>query len=198
MDPDALQHGPFSFAKGPLYVLSRDLARRLVNDSPTLARASTALETAGTRRHGGHAGMARFAETLIWEDVWIGYALSMLSSPAPNIGIVSLAHNQYVEEWGFSASPSTVIWHAKTKDAHRPPRLHEHLTARAAHCGRKPSTRPRCRRADHKLRGGSCAGGQWVFCAEDKGRGCSDVRIDFNKLTLPPPPGKDKGELRDM
>lgn len=180
MHPSAVHHGPFAFAKGPLYALSRALAQRLSSDPPTLARAAAALETAGTRRYGGHGGVAPNAETFVWEDVWIGYALSRLEAPAPDVGVISLSFSQYVEEWGFTASPATLIWHAKTKDPSRPPRLHTHL-ASGGHCTRRPNSRPRCRRADDTLRGGSCAGGRWVFCSEDKERGCSDARIDFNK-----------------
>ena len=196
MAAHAQQHGPVLYAKGPLYVLSRDLAARLATDAPTLQRATDALATADARHSGGRAGVFWYSETQVWEDVWIGYALSRLSPP-PVLGVVSLNGNLYYEEWGFGVTPTTLLWHAKTKDASRPPKLQAYLATAATahhHCARPPWAPPKCgdgRRSDSRLRGGSCTGGRWLFCLDDGPRRCSHARVNLNNRSSwvePPPP----------
>ena len=113
--------------------------------------------------------------TQVWEDVFVGYALSQLS-PSPSLGIVSIG-DLYWENWGFGATPSTIVWHAKTKDASRPAKLHEYMVTLQQRCGRLSSMHPRCldtrpgvpHRSKRALphRAGSCTGGAWIFCVDD-------------------------------
>lgn len=69
LSPHHLQHGPFTYAKGPLYVLSHGLAKRLSSDPPTVQRAAEALRSADARASGGGAGVGTWAESSVWEDV---------------------------------------------------------------------------------------------------------------------------------
>jgi hypothetical protein len=239
------QHGPFDFAKGPLYLLTRGLAARLTSDGPTRQRAAEALGTAETRASGGSAGVGTWAEGMVWEDVWIGYALSRLGQCSAaqgrgsdsvaaaevgaagaaavalagaaaaaaaaagvaadddpcRLGVVSLTWTLYFEEWGFGATPGTVLWHAKTKAPQRPALLHRYMALR--HCSRAAawsganigangkeapaSGPPRCKDSanDPSLAGGSCVGGRWAFCVDDDDRQrCSHKKADLH-LTLP-------------
>ena len=193
LNSHAVQHGPFSFACGQLYFLSRGVTSQLVNDAPTRRRAAAALGTADTARSGGPAGVDRWRAGQVWEDVWIGYALSQLR-PSPSLGVVRLSSNMFWETWGFAAMPSTIVWHAKTKDPRRPPRLHEYMVTLQQHCNRRPSAPVQCR--DHQSRGavasekktaGSCTGGEWVFCVDDAfdGRCPRPARgpVDLNNRT---------------
>ena len=89
------------------------------------------------------------------------------------------------EQYGFMASPSTILWHAKTKDAHRPPLLQRFMETR--HCSRSPAPGPpRCRdgRRDQRVVGGSCAGGKWVFCSDESDAGrCAHAKINLLNRT---------------
>ena len=182
------QHGPFVFAKGALYILSTRLAARLTTDAPTRRRAAQALASADERRSGGAAGVAPYAEGSVWEDVWLGYALSRLEPP-PRLGVVTLGWSQYMEEWGFTALPTTMVWHAKTKDADRPWRMQ--AWAAANHCARRGPTDSRARlpgrtpcldarSSGGRVRGGSCAGGEWIFCVDDSERRCPRAKANLN------------------
>ena len=89
---------PLVSAQGPLYFLSRGLAERLVLDEDTVARAAAALESTDVRRWGGVGGVPKYAENAVWEDVWVGYALSRLSPP-PLLGLVTIGwSNLYSEQ----------------------------------------------------------------------------------------------------
>ena len=167
-------------AKGPLYFLSQPLAARLSADTSTLMRADAALATTDEHRSGGHRGVPRHAEKLVWEDVWMGYALSMLE-PAPSLGLVTISWNLYFEEWGFGVTPTALLWHAKTKEPSRPPVLHSFMALTRKRCGR---TAPRCRdgRTDGRLAGGSCMGAKWVFCQQDAAAQCRGAKVDLNKV----------------
>jgi hypothetical protein len=203
LDARHRHHGPFSYSKGPLYFLSRGLAERVSRDGPTLRRAAEALATTDERRSGGLGGTP---DKRVWEDVFLGYSLSRLD-PAPRLGLVSINFELYFEEWGFRSLPGTMVWHAKTKEARRPPVLHKWMAEH--HCSRgEPSPPPRCRdsstgsstihappaapgqsihsyggRGILETRGGSCTGGKWVFCVDDapSRRRCPRTVVDVQQ-----------------
>eukprot|EP00966_Prymnesium_polylepis_P323884 7380013-Prymnesium_polylepis.3 len=95
--------GARQFAKGPVYFLSASLAARLVSSEVEAARAA-ALEAAARR-------------VPVFEDVWVGYALSTQLTPPPNLTIVQVTGGLYNEPTGFYATNSTSAHAAATEIA---------------------------------------------------------------------------------
>ena len=157
--------GQFAFAKGALYFLSRAVAQRLVDEPRAKAAASRALGTAGTTLSAIAGGPSYKA---LWEDVWLGMALSNHLEPPPNLGIVSLTFAFVSESWGVKVSPAMFLWHAKTKDERRTGFVE--TWARKHHCSRGVHVRPSptCER-----RGITCSGGNWMYCTEGSLGRCS-------------------------
>ena len=159
--------GPFPYAKGPLYFLSRDVAERLVKEQqPLLERA---LPTAGVR-----AGAQR--SKAIWEDVWLGYALGQLDPP-PDLGIVAIAWSLFFENWGIGTRPASLFWHAKVKQAGRLELLQR--WSEKHHCMRRRTQNLTCDYA-----GRSCAWplAVWRVCLENNvpsEHNCSDTQVDL-------------------
>ena len=159
--------GPFPYAKGPLYFLSRDVVERLVKEQqPLLERA---LPTAGVR-----VGVGRAVNKAIWEDVWLGYALGQLDPP-PDLGIVAIDWSLFFENWGFGIRPASLVWHAKVKQAGRLELLER--WSEKHHCMRRRPKNLTCHHA-----GRSCSGGLWRMCLEvnvDEEHGCSGTQVDL-------------------
>ena len=161
--------GPFAFAKGARYFLSRVVAQRLVEEPRAKAAASRALGTAGTRLSAVAGGPPRAA---LWEDVWLGMALSNHLEPPPNLGIVSLTFAFVSESWGFKVSPAMYLWHTKTKDERRTGFVE--TWARKHHCSRGEYVEPTpiCER-----QGITCSGGKWMYCSEGALGRCSGSKV---------------------
>ena len=159
--------GPFPYAKGPLYFLSRDVVERLVKEQqPLLERA---LPTAGVR-----AGSGRSASKAVWEDVWLGYALGQLDPP-PDLGIVAIDWSLFFENWGIGIRPASLVWHAKVKHASRLELLQR--WSEKHHCMRRRPKSLTCHSA-----GRSCTGGLWRMCLETNvpiETNCSDTQVDL-------------------
>ena len=109
--------------------------------------------------------------------------------PPPPLGLIALGPGFYFEEWGFGTLPTTLLWHAKTKAANRPPTLHAYMATH--HCDRRTTDRPRCRRGLPSVPGrgpewgGSCTGGEWLFCEDDASRrGCPQATIKTDLLRV--------------
>ena len=164
--------GPFPYAKGPLYFLSRDVVERLVKEQqPLLERA---LPTAGVR-----AGVGRSAGKAIWEDVWLGYALGQLDPP-PELGIVAIDWSLFFENWGIGIRPASLVWHAKVKHAGRLELLQR--WSEKHHCMRRRPQNLTCHNA-----GRSCTGGLWRMCLETNVpsvHNCSDTQADLKYLLV--------------
>lgn len=158
--------GPFPYAKGPLYFLSRDIVERLVKEQqPLLERA---LPTAGVR-----AGTGRATTKAIWEDVWLGYALSQLDPP-PDLGIVGIDWSLFFENWGIGIRPASLVWHAKVKSSGRLELLQR--WSEKHHCMRQ-RLELKC-----EFAGRSCTGGLWRMCVESNvpsEHNCSDTQVDL-------------------
>lgn len=164
--------GPFPYMKGPIYFMSRDVASRVVKELEHLV--VRALGTSDKREYSG-----RLRVTAIWEDVWMGYALSQLDPP-PKLDIVAFDWSLYFENWGFAIRDASLVWHAKTKDAGRPILIQRYMERH--HCMR-PRSQPLVRSCSKV--GLSCTGGLWRLCVEtnEKARSnCSDQQIDLKSM----------------
>lgn len=138
-------HGPFSFAKGALFLLSRPLATRLSGQGSSRhesryaamprtrsysprehAEAITAgdplrcvkwsKEWFATREQNGSACQREVWAA--WEDVWVGYAVSRLALPSlmlVNVG-GQARESLFRDAHGLVSSPATVVWHSKIDD----------------------------------------------------------------------------------
>lgn len=155
--------GPFPFMKGPIYVLSASLARRVVHEMRTLYRSAIRGRdgyVSGSRNEGTQLGQ-------VWEDVWMGYALSQLDPP-PKLDVVSIRHEmlqfqeglpEYVPDFGLAKQ--AIVWHANPfggKNPTRIPLIHRYM--RTHHCSL--ASEVVC-----ELVGRSCTGGVWRLCLQN-------------------------------
>lgn len=86
--------GPFFFAKGPLYLLARQLVRQVRSSERVRAEYRAALQS------GAHAG---FEPTWPWEDVFLGWAVAAV---AAGDGLVALHAGSDASIVEFSRAPS--------------------------------------------------------------------------------------------
>ena len=174
--------GPFPFAKGPLYFLSSLLA-------------ASVTRSAWVRREldyliGGpiSAGGTRHEKTWAWEDVFLGFALSMVANASMS-GLVAidagmLGSFSSLYEPGLKIAPTTALWHPVTLGSQRIKAVGRvglaHVWQRTHHCSLVPSAL-----SCHPYRG--CSGGQWRSCytrfkparqLEGKSNGCSTRLVD--------------------
>ena len=99
--------GPFSFPKGPLFLASRALVVAVVSNATLVSGAEKTWR-------------APWVEKFIpWEDVWLGMALHSSSADGLRLDIHHIGWGPFSEQWGWSASPSTMVWHMKKKDINR-------------------------------------------------------------------------------
>lgn len=95
----------------------------------------------------------------VFEDVFIGFALSQLA-PGPPLVLVGFEQSVYgSERWGVHVAPSTMLWHAKAKEPARV-RTIDAWKARH-HCARRSPQLPRCER-----HGRACSGAIWLHCSD--------------------------------
>ena len=113
----------------------------------------------------GSAGGVRDEKTWAWEDVFLGFVLSMVANAsasrlvAVDAGLVGSFSSLY--EPGLKIAPTTALWHPVTLGAQHRKAVGRvglaHAWQRTHHCPLVPSTL-----SCHAYRG--CAGGQWNSC----------------------------------
>jgi hypothetical protein len=108
-----MPHGPFPFAKGPMYFVSAGAIMRVLGDRSLIALAQQTIRT----RPDSHTsvGSCLSCARKPWEDIWTGFALSAAYPPLERLAVVDISYSLFSEQWGFSASPSTILWHSKRK-----------------------------------------------------------------------------------
>lgn len=177
-------HGPFAFARGPLYFLSASLITTLLSDAwvnadlnrtlAALARLDSVRERRRSRRRGASAALP----SMVWEDVYTGYLLSKVIAPTPpTLALVEHgvgnggANPVYSDGFGMQLAPSTLIWHMRNKHrtAHRIAFAHHWLEESGRHCLPPPSSWPWVRCGYLRLASGrgmstSCSGARWLRC----------------------------------
>lgn len=92
-------HGPFFFAKGPLYFLSARVAAAIVADA-AIAREAQAIVRSTLNRTRADVAAQRGAVlhgSTPWEDVWTGYAISRLAAPL-RVGVVDIGWALFAEQ----------------------------------------------------------------------------------------------------
>ena len=153
--------GPFGFAKGALYFLSADLAEELQADERVGQEAEAALR--GNTSGGASASDVSLASGA-WEDVFIGFALSLLQTSArPPLHYVSLPLEAYHETTsataGLSAKRTALVMHAThSKSSRSVHRLHQYVESR--HCTPTQRSKLSC----GQEQGATCGGGHWHQC----------------------------------
>ena len=105
--PASAFHGPFAYQKGQLYFLDRALARRFVRDPKVAEVGQAALATTDRRLSsvGTHKKEPQYA---VWEDVWLGFALSTMRTGRVGMVDMSVTRSSNYK----SITDCTVVWHA--------------------------------------------------------------------------------------
>ena len=169
--------GPFPYMKGPLYFLSRLVALRMVRELHHLYLA--AVDSGGERNHPHRLESGR-PMTAVWEDVWVGYALSQLQ-PAPELDVVYMDWAAYWENWGFAIRDVSLLWHAKVKDPLRPLMLQRYMEKHHCHRARPVPLQSKCVKAGYSCHNG----GVWRLCFDSndpKQTLCNQTEIDLKGL----------------
>ena len=102
-------HGPFHYAKGPMYCMSSSLVQQLVTDRWLQAQVRAALAAPLHAKQG------------LWpfEDVFVGFALAHVASKgaagAPRLLALDISNTIFLEEYGIMLSPGALLWHMKHK-----------------------------------------------------------------------------------
>ena len=198
-------HGPFVFAKGPLYFLSAALVSRFLADASLMADGHAAAAVAPS---------ATSHRRKPWEDVFTGYALSRLG--VARVGVVDVPWSAVTEQWGFMAKPSALLYHMKRpKDPARILAMQawaskHHCSAKLtnATCSRVPINRferqykpmrlRNCapvrpasdapRHGVHSRRGEAPPDARWLLCEAPRTSTpgvCSDALVDLKKYLKP-------------
>ena len=157
-----------------MYFLSLAIARRIVEEPEPRHAAQVALASAGQVASAVKGGPTRAA---VWEDVWLGMALSTHLQPPPLLGLSAVTFAFYSEQWGLKISPATYLWHTKVKDESRPVIIES--WAATHHCSRGAGgVRLSCNR-----QGQTCSGARWWLCTDgDLGRCATSRRVDLAPL----------------
>jgi hypothetical protein len=161
--------GPFGFAKGPLFLLSRTLARRIVH-SPALLREANESITAGSQR--------------AFEDAFAGLAVSVAAA-RPVRFVHNTAFRVVSEAEGLQLAPSTLVLHMPggSKSASLIRLVHE--WAAAHHC--RQLHRPAAASSalcTRNLWGTLCGGAHFEACRQPPPHNCS---TDAVEVELPRP-----------
>ena len=193
--------GPFPFLKGPLYVLSRALAMRVVREQVKLYRRALGSAGRGTTAVFNSANQPTMInEGQVWEDVFMGYLLDQLDPP-PTLDLVHIdkgATELFQEGWPdfmphFKIANQTMVWHGNTAKnptrislIHRYMRRHRCNLASGVTCDRGLSD--------------TCKGRRLRVCSQDQGAigegGCTGGNEDYLQVLrseqadgarLPPP-----------
>lgn len=150
--------GPFPFARGALFFVSRSLAARVA------APASWAQHEAAATLLSTHE-LPAAEPTWPWEDVYLGMSLSHVArTPAAPDGpaIVHVGDAHFSNPWGggFCMSPSTIVHHLRWKTNRTLGRISlAREWAEAHHCD--PPWTMLCMRRNYT----GCDGQMWTMCA---------------------------------
>lgn len=190
LDTGARLHGPFPFARGPLYFLSRELVTQLLADKWVAVDLNTTLsglarldelqrtERLNTAPNGRARDGPRREPRMVWEDVYTGYVLSRSIGSDATRGLALVEHGVgnggqnpvYSDGFGMQLAPTTLIWHMrmKWKAAHRVAFAHHWLEVEGRHCVPPPwRTDPswvRCGWQTKRAMTTSCTGARWLRC----------------------------------
>jgi len=153
--------GPFSFAKGPLYLLSLPLAVQVVQDKQVRYEAAAICSD-------DEVGVLPIG-SWPWEDVFLGFAVALAA--AGNVTQVHLSEEEFQDFSGnqprhFAMTPSLLVWHDKQRvtgshSTKKPSRIWQaEEWAKQHHCTRVPKALscPKHRRYT------GCRGQQWQRC----------------------------------
>lgn len=113
--------GPFPFAKGALFFLSRGLASALV------AQDELVEDVARTVQSGGRGG-----KLPPYEDVFVGAALACTPLSTKAAILQAGGHGVYSEGWNFRVFNTSLIYHQRTKVPARITTVHNELFHRTA------------------------------------------------------------------
>lgn len=164
--PSPTSAGPFIYAKGALYAVSRPLALELLEEEARSRRGEAALATADKR-------LGPWQMSAVYEDVYLGYAISHLALGHKKLALVNFASSMYVERWGLYSSPASVLWHAKLKDPSRLPYISEWKAK--SHCSRaEENITISCRETSK-----TCAGVKFWKCTDNDLQGCPYGIVDL-------------------
>ncbi|KAL1522217.1 hypothetical protein AB1Y20_021854 [Prymnesium parvum] len=139
--------GPFGFPKGPVFFTSASLVSQLVASVPLRQETARIIQSVNNSRK---------EAIKPWEDVYLGMGLAR-TAVGDGIALVHIGCATYTDEWGFYMSPSTLVWHMRTKV---PERIGEaEVWAQQHHCtpvvvGSRCSPQP----------WSSCTGAKWRRC----------------------------------
>lgn len=132
-------HGPFPFARGPLYMLSTALVAELLGSERMHAEWDATLQSAADER--------RRERVLPYEDVFTGWALSKIIAPQRGLALVENGFGNgaespvYSDGWGLALRSSTLIYHMRTKQPSRLAFAHRWLETEKREC--RPGLSPR-------------------------------------------------------
>lgn len=144
--------GTFSFAKGPLFLISASMVSDLIRDRAVQDEARAALAAAATRN------LSRTYRVMPFEDAFSGYALATSARGSARARLVTVHTGWTVtaEGWGFQLAPSTLVWHMKLKS--QPQRIVQADDwAAGHHCDLLPASL-QCHPYD------ACNGARWTRC----------------------------------
>lgn len=166
-------HGPFPFAKGPLYFVSSPLIAQLTASEWLTRDLAQTLEPRESDR--------RATAEMPFEDVYTGMALARIATGG-GLAYVHIGTSQsvlYADGWGMRLRPSTVVWHMRTD---RPVRIRfaQHWAERR-HCDPRPAQIDCRRRAAIS----SCSNASWLRCVNSEAAynrsGCSTRAVELKK-----------------
>ena len=178
--------GPFSFAKGPFYLLSSPLASEVFAD-PQVKREAAAAIAASGQYVDQYVFGARRGGWPPFEDAFMGMAIAVAGAPKYAQILPTLVHVSPIADFidagshgsapgHFHIAPTTLVWHdrnryvrgASSKKTIRI--LSAERWAQAHHCPAKLVT-VRCRKDDSYV---GCRGTRWQRCrVERRGDNCS-------------------------
>jgi hypothetical protein len=156
-----------------VYFLSMATVKSLLADPHVLAEAERALDTAEANTNSG----TYWAATALWEDVDLGLMLAQMR-PASSLAVVRIEWDLYSEQWGMQISPSSIVWHAKTKEPARLLGLHAWAVAARHHCTRTGLGLER--QLDARIE--TCQGGNWSMHTHAKNDNCSVLKADLKPI----------------
>ena len=158
-DPKLIQTiGPIHYAKGPVYFVSTELVRQVVND-PSWRRRVDEVCTHATESVQGVTHSSTRPRP--YEDVFTGLSLA-LAAVGDNLAFVHMGVATFGEPWGTYSGMrnSTLCWHDKVKNADRIFRMHR--WASLNHC-QPPRVVLNCT-LDQPTPFISCTGARWQKC----------------------------------
>jgi len=152
-----------------MYMISADLARTIVDSSWVKDEAEAALQLVRDQAasKNDRAVLTAAEPTWPWEDVFIGAALAHAVPRGPNLlAYVHAGYERYVDEWGATVAPSTLVWHQKSKV---PARIRMVDTWQMSHHCELPS-----RYVVYNKNYTSCTGATWI---------CGETALDRSRRT---------------